>query len=83
MEPCPFAAIASFATFALPIFLRSRCSRQDYGVGGVYRAGGGARGAAAAGGGGPEGGVALTFLGHASFLIESPQGVRSSPTTTT
>ena len=25
---------------------------------------------------GPEGGVGLTFLGHASFLIESPQGVR-------
>src|SRR3981189_1819406 len=25
--------------------------------------------------GGPEGGVGLTFLGHASFLIESPQGV--------
>src|SRR2546423_13809900 len=24
---------------------------------------------------GPEGGVGLTFLGHASFLIESPQGV--------
>src|SRR5436305_11108606 len=25
---------------------------------------------------GPEGGVGLTFLGHASFLIESPRGVR-------
>ena len=25
---------------------------------------------------GPEGGVGLTFLGHASFLIESPAGVR-------
>src|SRR5437899_2816291 len=25
---------------------------------------------------GPEGGVGLTFLGHASFLIESPQGVK-------
>jgi L-ascorbate metabolism protein UlaG (beta-lactamase superfamily) len=25
---------------------------------------------------GPEGGVELTFLGHASFLIESPAGVR-------
>ena len=24
---------------------------------------------------GPEGGVGLNFLGHASFLIESPQGV--------
>jgi L-ascorbate metabolism protein UlaG (beta-lactamase superfamily) len=25
---------------------------------------------------GPEGGVSITFLGHASFLIESPAGVR-------
>src|SRR5260370_38002488 len=25
---------------------------------------------------GPEGGVGLTFLGHASFLIESPAGVK-------
>src|SRR5438552_1694506 len=25
---------------------------------------------------GPEGGVGLTFLGHASFLIESPGGVK-------
>jgi L-ascorbate metabolism protein UlaG (beta-lactamase superfamily) len=27
-------------------------------------------------GGDPEGGVSITFLGHASFLIESPAGVR-------
>ena len=27
-------------------------------------------------GAGPEGGVSITFLGHASFLIESPGGVR-------
>src|SRR5882672_6235548 len=27
-------------------------------------------------GGVPEGGVSITFLGHSSFLIESPAGVR-------
>jgi hypothetical protein len=64
----------SFASFALPVLLAlallapitawAACT--------VPVADGGARVRLAAAG--PEGGVGLTFLGHASFLIESPQG---------
>src|SRR5437763_13474316 len=67
---------ASLAFFALPILLalpvlalggaaQAACS------GPVADSGARLRLASA----GPEGGVGLTFLGHASFLIESPQGV--------
>src|SRR4029077_15004745 len=66
----------SFASFALPVLLAlallAPITAWAACTGPVADGGARVRLAAA----GPEGGVGLTFLGHASFLIESPQGVR-------
>ena len=69
----------SLASFALNIFLVLALLALGFGAsawaactGPVADNGARVRLAAA----GPEGGVGLTFLGHASFLIESPQGAR-------
>jgi L-ascorbate metabolism protein UlaG (beta-lactamase superfamily) len=69
----------SLASFALTIFLALALLALGLGAsawaactGPVADNGARVRLAAA----GPEGGVGLTFLGHASFLIESPQGAR-------
>ena len=66
---------ASFASFALPILgtlaLLAPITGWSACSGPVAENGARLRLAAAA----PEGSVGLTFLGHASFLIESPQGV--------
>src|SRR5437667_4337742 len=69
----------SLASFALTIFLALALLALGFGAsawaactGPVADNGARVRLAAA----GPEGGVGLTFLGHASFLIESPQGVK-------
>src|SRR4030088_1864549 len=69
--------IASFAhSFALPVFsaLALMFVQPGWAACSGPVADGGARLRLAAAG--PEGDVGLTFLGHASFLIESPQGVR-------
>ena len=69
----------SVASFALTVFLVLALLALGFGAsawaactGPVADNGARVRLAAA----GPEGGVGLTFLGHASFLIESPQGAR-------
>jgi L-ascorbate metabolism protein UlaG (beta-lactamase superfamily) len=66
----------SFASFALPVLLAlallAPITAWAACTGPVADGGARVRLAAA----GPEGGVGLTFLGHASFLIESPQGVK-------
>ena len=66
----------SFASFALPVLLAlallAPITAWAACTGPVADGAARVRLAAA----GPEGGVGLTFLGHASFLIESPQGVK-------
>src|SRR5207237_2056273 len=68
----------SLASFALPVFVALALLALGF----IRAAGAACTGPVADGGArlrlasvGPEG-VGLTFLGHASFLIESPQGVR-------
>ena len=65
------ARILAFASIAL-IGLMLMSAAQAACTGPVARRSGPVRLAAT----GPEGAVAITFLGHASFLIESPAGVR-------